>query len=47
MKKELLIVVSVSVLAALMLWITDLAPIFYEINKTLLIKLFDFIGSLF
>lgn len=47
MKKELLIVVSVSVLAALMLWITDLAPAFYEINKTLLIKLFDFTGSLF
>jgi hypothetical protein len=47
MKKELLIILAVSVLAALMLWITDLAPFFYEINKTLLMKLFDFTGSLF
>jgi len=46
MKKELLILVAVSALAALMLWITDLAPFFYDMNKTLLIKLFDFIGSL-
>ena len=46
MKKELLILVAVSALAALVLWITDLAPFFYEMNRTLLIKLFDVISSL-
>ena len=47
MKKDLLILVAVSALAALILWITGLAPFFYEMNRTFLIKLFDFIGSLF
>lgn len=47
MKKDLLILIAVSALAALMLWITDLAPFFYDMNKALLIRFFDFIGSLF